>query len=181
MNIAAFDLSLTGTGFARAEGDKTSFDTLRPPKGVANGMARLHWILRSVYSRAETADLVVFEGLSYGSNDPSAQERSGLAYLIRYELWYNQRPFILVPPSTLKKFVTGKGNAEKSIVIREVFRRYGCECGNDNEADACGLAVIGKCLAGDLEPETEWQRVVIAKLRPEYERAMTERTAEIKQ
>src|SRR5579872_4422875 len=114
MKISAFDLSLTATGYAvSATGTGTVQGTITP-KGVA-GMDRLSAIILSVLTKCEDASLVIMEGLSYGSNNASAQERAGLAYLIRYRLWERGMTFILVPPTTLKKFVVGKGNAEKSM------------------------------------------------------------------
>lgn len=43
-------------------------------------------------------------------------------------------------PGTLKVFATGKGQCEKSLIIKEVFKRFGFDTTDDNEADAFVLA-----------------------------------------
>lgn len=171
MSVAAFDLSLTATGIAQSANPKLPpvFSTFSPAKGY-DGLQRLTSIRQRVLELSLGGDLVVMEGLAYGKNDPSAQERAGLAYLIRMALWERGQPFVLVTPSQLKKFATGKGNSEKAIVIREVWRRWNCEVRNDNEADAVVLCQIGRCLLGEAQPDTEPQREVLKVLAAQMPR-----------
>lgn len=74
---------------------------------------------------------------------------------------------MLVAPSTLKKFILGKGKGEKSFIVREVFKAYGLDAGTDDEADACALAHIGACLTGTEEPRNQAQREVLFTLTGE--------------
>ena len=46
--------------------------------------------------------------------------------------------------TSLKKFLTGKGNAEKNLILMNVYKKYGVECSNDNEADAINIAKLLK-------------------------------------
>ena len=46
----------------------------------------------------------------------------------------------VVPPTSLKKFITGKGNANKKEVIAAVQSKWQSDIKNDNVADAYGLA-----------------------------------------
>lgn len=166
MRISAFDLSLTGTGYATYS-DRFSaiaYHTITPPKGMV-GLERLDWICKEVVSLAQGTEFIVFEGFSFGSNDPGTQERIGLAFLLRHWCWKQQIPFLCVAPTQVKKFATGRGNAEKSLIMREVFRRWNVEARNDNEADAVTLLQIGRCLAGEIQPETVPQREVLEALR----------------
>lgn len=163
LTLAAFDLSLAATGYARYTG-ALDFGTLKPPKG-ATGHPRLNWIRECVTELAKGAELVIMENLSYGSNDASAQERAGLAYMIRDTFWKREQPFVLIAPTTLKKWVTGKGNAEKNLMLREVWRRFNVDAGNDNEADAVALAFLGRALVGDWEPQIDAQREVLQVVR----------------
>lgn len=165
MSVAAFDLSLTATGIARSANPDLSpaYETYSLAKGY-DGLSRLASIWQVVLTQSRGFDLVVMEGLAFGKNDPSAQERAGLAYLVRMSLWERGQPFVLVAPTQVKKFATGRGNAEKAIVIREVWRRWHCEVRNDNEADAVVLCQIGRCLLGEMQPETEPQREVLKVL-----------------
>lgn len=175
MKIAAFDLSLTATGWATWTGEEgfkpwVDFGTIAGgslPKTAteAQSIQRIYSVASQVLSKAEGADMVLFEGLSYGSNDPSAQERAGLAMLIRVDLWRDGRGYILVPPTTLKKFATGKGNAPKEVVMREVFKRWGIEAADNNQADAVALLHVGMALAGVWQPTTKEQAEFVAKVR----------------
>ena len=48
--------------------------------------------------------------------------------------------FKIISPTTLKKFVTGKGNSGKDIMLLEVYKRWNVSFSNNNLADAYGLA-----------------------------------------
>ena len=43
-------------------------------------------------------------------------------------------------PGTIKKFVTGKGNAKKELILKEVFRKFGFDTSDNNIADAFAIA-----------------------------------------
>lgn len=60
----------------------------------------------------------VMEGVSYGSVKGSALiDLSGLNYLIRMLLNKYNIQFTIVPPTSLKKFVCGNGQADKELMI----------------------------------------------------------------
>ena len=161
MTVLGLDLSLTGTGWCVDHGsaDETVFGTLNP--GKREGMERFNYIIQ------ESLDLVRFdpafvvvEGLSFASNHPSAKERAGLFYALSWQLWLSDYRVQVVAPTQLKKFVTDSGKGEKSMMLREVYKRWHLEAANDNEDDAIGLAMIGRALleGGDL---SKAQREVI--------------------
>ena len=160
--ILALDLSLTGTGLASYDHEVT-FSTLRPPKTAKDGMPRMHWILDEIKAAVSKLRpfVVVMEEMAFAAHD-RGHERAGLAFLVRYFLWTCQIPYVLVAPTTLKKFTSGSGKAEKSMMILEVFKRWGYSAKNDNEADALSLLRIGMTLTGKYEPENNAQKEVIA-------------------
>jgi crossover junction endodeoxyribonuclease RuvC len=160
--IVSLDLSLTATGVAIWRDGALSLLTLESPH--AGGIARLDWVHNQVRELCRGAELVVVEGLSFGSNMPSAQERAGLWWMVARVLWKAGVRTQAVAPTQLKKFCTGKGSAEKSLILREVFRRWSIVADDDNQADAAVLLRIGLVLAGVTEPETEPQREVIKTL-----------------
>jgi crossover junction endodeoxyribonuclease RuvC len=51
-------------------------------------------------------------------------------------------PFIVIPPTSLKAYVTGKGNAPKELMIREVFKKWKYEADDNNDSDAYALARV---------------------------------------
>lgn len=87
-------------------------------------------------------DIVLMEGLAFMARNTTALvQLAGLNYFIRHEL--GKMRWHIVPPSTLKKFLTSKGNSDKNVVMMSILRDYGLEFPNDNLADAFGLAALG--------------------------------------
>lgn len=165
MKIIGIDPSLVATGYAESNSSGELVDTLKVP---GKGESRLNAINQALYLRCLTptpADLVVMEGLSFGARSTSAHELAGLHWIIRTALWRASQEFVVVAPSLLKKFTTGKGNAPKEVMMREVFKRWGIDAYDNNQADSYGLMRIGMCLKGVVEPETKAQREVLAKLK----------------
>lgn len=159
------DPSLTATGLAAlGEDGGITLETVSSSPGLSE--PRLLSIKKRItdFVDRHRPHIVVIEALAFSRNDPSAQERAALHYMLRCYLYRTNQRFVCVAPSALKKFVTGKGNSEKSMMLREVFRRWKVVAADDNQADAAALAYIGAVLAGGREAETTAQREVIAKL-----------------
>jgi len=162
--IHGIDLSLTGTGLVQFNdaGLLVSLTTFRPK--AKDEIARLDEIALQVVRPLQDGDLVVIEGLAFMSKTPSALERTGLWYLVRHYLWQERIQCVPVSPMSLKKFCTGSGKAEKQHMLMHVFKRWGIEAADDNQADAYSLGRVGLCLRGVAEPETQAQREVLMKL-----------------
>ncbi len=156
MALIAYDLSLTSTGWAT----EAKFGTIAVS---TTGMRRLNDIYVKVVDDATLFSLVIFEGLATASNNPSAKERAGLAYMIQHRLWLRQIPYVLIPPTTLKKFVTGRGNVDKDVVMKDVYKRWGHDCTISDEADACAAMHYGLQLCGTEAPQNEFQRECLTK------------------
>lgn len=69
----------------------------------------------------------------------------------------------LVTPTALKKFVTGKGRVEKNQILLAVYRKWGVEFSNDDQADAYSLARVGLALLSG-ETEFEYEAEVVTQL-----------------
>lgn len=111
--------------------------------------------------------LCVIEGYSFGSAGGKvsghAHDRAELGGILRNALVDVCR-VVEVAPSSLKKYATGKGNADKAEVISALSRRYGRTFKSDDAADAFALLQIGLCLVGTASPENRAQQEVIAML-----------------
>jgi crossover junction endodeoxyribonuclease RuvC len=144
VRFAAFDLSLTQTGWATWNGQTSvrGFGTIRPKE---MGMARLDRIRREVLTIADGADLVVLEGYSFASKGAAVISLGELGGVVRLSLWATRKhqlvipPYVDVPPSVAKKLATGRGNAPKEAVLADAIRRLGYTGSNHNEADALWL------------------------------------------
>ena len=82
-------------------------------------------------------------------------ELSALVRLTIYDYFDDERRYpIKIPPTTLKKFVTGKGTSKKAEMLLHVFKRWGVEFSSDDAADSYGLArMAAKVFISPLEKE----------------------------
>jgi Holliday junction resolvasome RuvABC endonuclease subunit len=90
------------------------------------------------------AELVVLEGLAYNGPD-KMKAMAGNWWNVRHRLWEDGHRVIVVQPTQLKLYVTGRGAASKSAMIEAVNGEdfpYAVVNGDD-EADAVGLAHMG--------------------------------------
>lgn len=96
---------------------------------------------------------IAMEGYAYGREFGVAQsgELGGAVKLALFRmkgLDSNIFPLI-VAPSSLKKYITGKGaGVQKNQILLNVYKKWGIEFNDDNAADSYGLAhlVAGLCV-----------------------------------
>lgn len=89
--------------------------------------------------------LIIIEGYSFGSFSASSST-AGLVELggiIKFSLTAHGFSYITVPPTVLKKFVTGKGNSKKEDMKVSLYKKISLEFNTSDEADACGLMLFG--------------------------------------
>lgn len=141
--ILGLDLSLTATGWALVWDGSPQWGVIKTKYRGVKRLSEIRDEVRAIVQKIEPS-LAVIEGYSYGSH----QGMAGLAELggvIRLLLLDMGVPYIVVAPTTNKKFATGKGNAEKDLVLKRVFQHWGADMSNNNEADAFSLAQFGRC------------------------------------
>lgn len=61
-------------------------------------------------------------------------------YFIDYDHQDHLRVPLQIPPMTLKKYATGKGNAKKQEMLMQMYKRWNVEFNDDNAADSYALA-----------------------------------------
>src|SRR5699024_9229979 len=84
------------------------------------------------------------EGFSYGSRGRGVSFQFGLGHALRIELYKNNFNYLIVTPSQVKKYATGKGNTSKDNMILPIFKKWGFEHDSDNVRDAFVLAKIAE-------------------------------------
>ncbi len=139
------DLSLTATGVSNGTPGTTG--TISAPKGTT-GLKRMRWIRDGVLTYLEASDLVVVEGPSYGSTGGAQHDRAGLWWLVADAVDRAGLELIVVPPSRLKRFATGAGNADKDRMMLATARAFDWFEGDNNAADALWLSAIGHAVQG---------------------------------
>ena len=138
LKVLGLDLSLTCTGVA----GRGWTDTIKPHAKM-RGEDRLLFIRQQIVTTwVPGAALVAVEGPSYGSTGRGQHERAGLWWMVACALRTHGVPVAVVPPSSLKKYATGRGVGDKDDVMREVTRRFPWFAGKNDEADALVLAAM---------------------------------------
>lgn len=131
------DLSLTSTGFCS---DSQNAAICSKQKG----MPRLAEIRDRVLERVQETEgpVIIVEGYSFGSKNSQAHATGELGGVVRLSLYEASIPFIEVPPTCLKKFATGKGNASKNEVISAMSAKTGIVWSGSSADDMCDAFVL---------------------------------------
>ena len=89
----------------------------------------------------------VLEGYSYGSRFQSHQ-LGELGYALRWFLYISvcEEFTHVVPPKTIKKFVTGNGNTAKPFVAKQISTQFKLRFDDLNLSDACACALFALAL-----------------------------------
>lgn len=191
MIVVGIDPSLTGTGIIvlrNGELGKALTTKNEPKLGTIERVRRIYEQINNVIEnlstcyvnayigdkrmiRWEPPSLIVIEGFSYGSKGRGVFDIAYLGWRIREELeryrTEDDIPWLEVSPSQVKQFATGKGNANKEIVLQQVYKRWGVEFNDNNQADAYVLAQIGRAYLSEIDNLTDFQQKVIRALRKE--------------
>ncbi len=175
------DMSLSATGVCVKDGVSIMLDTIKTtPKNFRNDLARLRHIVDATLMRIPAnVTMVCIEDYFTPANKAqlgAAIKLVALGTLMRMAMYEKGIPFYVVAAGQIKKFVSGKGSAPKSIIVREVYKRWGVEASDDNQADACVLAHIAEGLMVEVpEGRLKFQEEVLKKVRTERPRYNTEK------
>jgi crossover junction endodeoxyribonuclease RuvC len=83
---------------------------------------------------------VYIEGPSYQSAGQAVLQMGALHFCTRVYLFKAGINYRVIAPGTLKKFVTGKGNAKKEVMLLKTYKKWGVEFTDNNLCDAYSLA-----------------------------------------
>ena len=160
MKVVGLDLSLTATGYCHPDGRTETLSSKR------RGMGRILDICDAVVDRlGDVGDvpLVAIEDYAF-SRGGHAHETGELGGVVKYVLMQCDQDYVLIGPSSLKKFATGKGNANK-IAMAVAAAKLGHEFADDNCCDAWWLAQIAR-YRFDLSvvPQTAYRDEAVGKV-----------------
>ena len=131
-----------------------------------NDPQRMIILTEEIMSNLKEDDVIAIEGFSYGSRGRGISFQFGYGYAVRIALFTANKPFLIVTPSQVKKYATGKGNSSKDNMILPIFKKWGFEHDSDNVRDAYVLAKIAFDLKTDKETKLKgYQEGIINDLR----------------
>lgn len=135
--VIGIDPSLTATGLADWDG------TVETYGGDAKlGDRRLSFLYNQVKFHCQPGvDMAVIEDLP--ANAKSAGLTGKAQGVVRLALIRADVPYVAISPAALKKFATGRGNATKSDMRMELYKRTGIDLPDDNQVDAWWLRAAG--------------------------------------
>jgi Holliday junction resolvasome RuvABC endonuclease subunit len=144
--ILALDCA-TKTGWALIKGGsvyESGVQDFSKKRGESNGIMFIRfrrWLTDML--KENKPDMLVYEQTGHSFKNASAMEiafnLSGRAQEVADEHFIQYTTYT---PSALKKFATGKGNADKAAMIEAVYDRIGKRVESDDEADAILLGLM---------------------------------------
>jgi len=150
--IVGIDPSLVGTAICALDpstGDIGEVVTLKVPKDL-KGIRRLNWLNKRMYRILKPWEPfeAFIEGYAFMAKGRSIFNLGELGGVYRLLLARKFGGYTEIAPTSLKKFVTGKGNSKKDVMLERTFRKFGVgseTLTDDNQVDAFGLSMFGLC------------------------------------
>lgn len=182
MNVAGMDVSTKRIGYAAPAGELVS---IVARAGADDPVRRLHelWggIIATMRRYPPTPDLMVIEDYSLGMMTRTKSTASGthktpmgvlskirlgeVGAIARLACFEAGVPIVVVNPSTLKRFATTRGNADKAAMIAAAIAAGARGSVNDDEADAFHLRRMGLAAHGLLaDPLTDYEADAISTI-----------------
>ncbi|AUR81145.1 hypothetical protein Ares1_0043 [Vibrio phage Ares1] len=167
MRIASFDIS-TNTGVSVGDYDGKELTRIyletwkekkreRPIDRAREFADRTVWFLEEY-----DPDLIIIEGYATGARNMSTAIIECSA-MIKFVLAAKGYDWIEIPPNTLKTFVANNGGCKKDVIIKQVYKLWGVDTDDDNQADATGLMYMGANILGyDCVPKAHlraWDKI----------------------
>ena len=172
MIVLGIDLSLVSTGISVLSKDVLVHSCVVKSKPIGgrpiDEIIRLVTIVENIMKIVDkyAPQIVVIEGIAFGVQKTTAlSQLAGLNYLVRAGLLTRSIRFVICAPTTLKRFITGKGNAPKDHVMMEVYKHYGITAFTNDIADAIVLSKIGAMMLGDSKSTVKYQKETTALLQ----------------
>jgi len=143
-----------------------------PATGLEARLARYYGLIDPVMDRVVKwqPKLIAIEQYVYGATGRGIVDRAEMGGILRDRLHQTGLQVIEVGPTTLKRFITGKGGGkgtDKVGMIMAIYQRYGVDFSGktSDEADAYGLARLAAVYNGSEKPQTKFQEEAVAVVR----------------
>ena len=143
LRILGIDPSLRSTGLCVLN-DTIVQQTHTIQTHDMRGMMRLGYIANMIRAfLACKPDVIVIEGYAMGVKGSRVFDIGEMGYAIKKVLYDSGIETWIVAPTSMKKFVTGKGTSNKRVIQDALLTTWDIDITQEDEADACGLALFG--------------------------------------
>ncbi len=111
--------------------------------------------------------IIMIEDYAAGGQGKTNQiaEATGILKYRLYKEGLNLNNLLLCSIQHLKMFCSTSGAAKKELILKDVYKRWGFDTNNNNEADAFVLWKILKAMFDPDEKATEYQKGILKKIR----------------
>lgn len=156
-SLTAYGVSVIGDGIQETlllSSDKRGVDRL------LDISFKLGDVFRDVHKTHSIEDVAMEDTVRSSFAASSLGELSAVTKMTCHTVLKGRSQYPLrVPPTTLKKYATGRGNAKKAEIMLSVYKKWGVEILDDNLADAYVLSRIAAGYA-----DTAYERDVLERL-----------------
>lgn len=183
-SIIGVDISYSSTGIAWEEGGVVKTTTISVTKEkqsdalIGNILACRAWVDKFDNFLAHNSlynSILYVEDYAFGAKGSAVTAMAELGGLSRNWFIESDIKFVLVGVGENKKFLTGKGNAKKDMMLKEVYKRYGIDVNTNDEADAVSLLMFGKCCQDISLCKNQNQTLVVSSFLKSYGKKKTKR------
>ena len=139
------DLSLNCSAYVILEGHSNkpiAQGLIQPGKRKLRDEERLAYIEDQFNALIDSEDYkrIGIEGYSFGSRGSRAFSIGEAGGVVKLLLHKSSIDYNIFPPTVIKKYTTGKGNALKSHMMMSVFKKWRFETDSEDIADAYAIA-----------------------------------------
>jgi Holliday junction resolvasome RuvABC endonuclease subunit len=136
LKVCGLDLAIGATGICLPDGTAA---TIKPALKEDARLIEIRDRIAQLHDERHATDLVVLEDVPATMKGAAGKIIPMLHGAVRAMLMDAGMPYAVIPPSTLKAFATGKGNADKTAMAMAAYKRTGREFSDDNQCDAFWL------------------------------------------
>lgn len=149
--LVALDLSYTNTGIAVFydgvfQPDISTTKGTKPTDGT--DIQRTDAILKEIYKVTDTVERsrekpqIFIEDYAFARMQ-NREKMGELGGVVKHGLWTAGYTVTTLPIATIRKVVTGKGNADKALVMMSLLKNYGLTIPQNDLADAAAVGITG--------------------------------------
>ncbi|MDP4158202.1 MAG: crossover junction endodeoxyribonuclease RuvC [Bacillota bacterium] len=160
MIIIGIDPSLTSTGICvmSEHGQVIESQAIQPKNKGPERLALFRQSLVNLISLRSNVHAFI-EGYAFGANN-QREALGELGGVLRLTLYDQNANMVIIQPTALKKFATGKGNADKIAMAVALEKQFQLEYPTSDQTDAFWLATFGRSYLG-LMPNLAKERLEI--------------------